>query len=99
MNKLCALMLLIAVPSFAQQKVSLVPEPTAPALPQKALETDTEPWVPIAIAGGGLVLIAVVVSAVLVASMNSSSSMPRSTDFACNRGGKMCDGYINPPTQ
>ncbi len=97
MNKLVALMLLFAVPAFAQQQVSLTPsaEQPEPVAAVQAAQESAVPWKPLIV--GGAVLTAAVVLAVVVAAVVSAQAKPlQQTDFACSPS---CDAWINEPTK
>ena len=98
MNRLLAVMLVVAVPALAQQQVSLVPQTEEPQPAADAVKTDCEafPWKPVVITGAALTVVAVIAIVAMVASSSASRPIMKS-DFNCGRGG--CDSYINEPQQ
>jgi hypothetical protein len=105
MNKLVALLLIVAMPALAQQQTSLVPsfEQAEAKEPAVSVATEARPlyarpetW---AIAGLGTVTVVAIIVAVVVASAKASAPV-KQADFACNgAAAPRCDGWINPPAQ
>lgn len=98
MNKLVALMLLFAVPAFAQQQVSLTPsaEHAEPLAAVEAAEESAVPWKPLVI-GGAAVTAAVVIAVIVSVVLRAQAAKPLDkSDFGCN---PQCDGWLNEPSK
>lgn len=100
MNKLLAVMLVVAVPALAQQQMSLVPEPEAPDLAAEVLKADCQafPWKPVLIATGAAVTIATVIAVVLMVAIPGGGRQLTKADHTCGAAGT-CDGWVNEPPQ
>lgn len=99
MNKLLAVLLLVAVPALAQQQISLVPQTQEVEPAADAVKTgcDAFPWRPVAIAAGATLAAATVIAIVFMVAASSASKPIMKSDFNCGAGG--CDAYINAPQQ
>jgi hypothetical protein len=112
MNKLTALVLVVAVPALAQHRVSLVPAaPQADATAafvrkERPLHERAETWI---VAGIATVAVAAVITGLIVVGIQAAARPntpetpglgqtppPKQDDFACNPN---CDGWVNKPAK